>query len=69
MSENEFYTVVWKCITIGFCTFLLSLGSCMMHRNAQIKEIVLSGHSPIEAACAFALDHAETQCAITAAKK
>lgn len=60
MGENEFWIKLWKYILIFVCTVIvLSVSSCQS-TNYQIRKMVESGVTPMQAACAFQLGNTET---------
>ena len=53
MNDNEFWLKTWKVVGTVLCVIVISsIGSCQIS-NYQMRKMVESGATPIQAACAF----------------
>lgn len=70
MQDNEFYAVVWKCITAVAITVILMIGGCNIVKHLVVSREVEKGADPIESACAHNMIYdTPTLCSVLAAKK
>ena len=43
MSENEMWTIIWKCVVTILCVLIVSAASCTANRHYQTRILVESG--------------------------
>lgn len=71
MNENQFWAVIWKCVTVAFVVAIATLGSCSVHKQKVVEHMVELGSDPIKAHCSMYLGDTKNQsiCAIVAMPK
>lgn len=45
--------VIARCVTVFFCSLLLLIGSCNMHRNSLVVDAIKAGADPVRARLAM----------------
>ena len=51
MEENNFWVAVWRTVGATLVAIVAVIGGCSLYKTSAIKEMVLNGANPIDAAC------------------
>lgn len=67
-KEDLFWLRLWQSILGLLVVFILTTGSCTMHRNSLISQAILEGGNPLQVGCAYGVDNSRDVCLQQAAK-
>lgn len=55
-SEDMFWTLCWKMVTIFACACTVTVGSCTAYESTLVERMVSHGADPLRAKCAMNMD-------------
>ena len=69
MDDNDLYALMWKLIALFSCVVVLTVGSCTVNQQYQVRALIeTTGIDPISAGCAiYKMKNGSETCAMRAA--
>ena len=53
MDDNVFFITMWKLVAVVVVVFILTTGSCTIHQQKKIADLIAAGADPLGAQCAI----------------
>lgn len=68
-TETRFARIVVTGLAAGFCTLVLTIGSCTAYMHNRVSHDLNAGIDPLAVACAHGNDNSKEACIILATKE